>query len=262
MKKIIPRLAVVITTVMLAACASTASRPTASQNVLPWHDAGQMIVVTSSGWDEIRGQMRFFERENGQWQQRGEARPVMLGRAGSAWGIGLHPAQASGPQKREGDGRNPAGVFSIGPAFGYQSTLQSGLPYQQMQGSHWCMDVNDSPLYNQIVDSRQVGEEAVEGSSEPMRLDIHNSGDSRYRYGFVIEHNAQNIRGMGSCIFAHLWGEPGKTTAGCTAMAEPVMVALLRQLDTGKRPVFVLMPEHEYDRHQQPWALPKRADFR
>lgn len=262
MKKIIPRLGLAAATLALSACAGTAHRPAASPSPLPWQNAGQMIVVTSSGWDEVRGQMRFFQRENGQWVQQGPAQPVMLGRAGSAWGIGLHPAQANGPQKREGDGRNPAGVFTIGQAFGYQQTVQSGLPYRQMQASHWCMDVNGSPLYNQIVDSREVGDAAVQGSSEPMRLDIHNSGDSRYRYGFVIEHNRDNQNGMGSCIFAHLWGEPDKTTAGCTAMDEPVMRQLLQQLDAGKQPVFVLMPEHEYDLHQQPWALPQRASFR
>lgn len=257
------RLGLVSATLALAACAGNNARPAAEQAAtLPWHDAGQMIVVTSGGWDEVRGQMRFFERENGNWVQRGEAHPVMLGRAGAAWGIGLHPTNTNGPQKREGDGRNPAGVFNIGSAFGYLQTVQSGLAYQPMQASHWCMDVNDSPLYNQIVDSREVGQAAVHGSSEPMRLDIHNHGDDRYKYGFVIEHNAQNTRGKGSCIFAHLWGNPDKTTAGCTAMAEPVMVALLQQLDAKKRPVFVLLPEHEYDRQQQQWALPSRADFR
>ena len=97
--------------------------------------------------------------------------------------------------------------------------------------------------------------------SEPMCLDIHKSDDS-YKYGFVIQHNAQNINGMGSCIFAHLWGRADKTTAGCTAVDEPVMVALLQQLDANKRPVFVLMPEREYDQHQPQWALPKCADFR
>ncbi len=253
------RLALLPATLALAACAST---PQQSSAPLPWHDAGQMLVVTSTGWDETQGRMRLFERENGTWVQRGSAQPVMLGRSGSAWGIGLHPAQARGPQKREGDGRNPAGVFGIGHAFGYLPQVNSGLAYQQMQETQFCMDVNASPLYNRIVDSREVGAESVKGSSEPMRLDLHNNGDTRYKYGFVIQHNPQNVSGMGSCIFAHLWGDPGKTTAGCTAMDEPVMQALLQQLDAKKKPVFVLMPEREYRTRARQWNLPAQAAFR
>src|SRR3546814_14689958 len=89
-----------------------------------------------------------------------------------------------------------------------------------MQAGSWCMDVVDSPLYNRIVDARDVGDAAVEGSSEPMRRDLHNDGDQRYRSGFVIEHNPEARKGAGSCIFAHLWKAPGAPTAGCTAMAD------------------------------------------
>ena len=61
----------------------------------------------------------------------GEPTPVTIGRAGSAWGLGLHPAQR-GPQKREGDGRAPAGVFRIGTAFGYADRPTTALPYDAM----------------------------------------------------------------------------------------------------------------------------------
>src|SRR5690606_30285979 len=98
------------------------------------------------------------------WREQGEAAPASIGRSGSAWGIGLHPAQTGGPFKREGDGRAPAGVFTIGQAFGYAAQGGTALPYAQMQASSWCMDVVASPLYNRIVDARQVGDAAVQGS--------------------------------------------------------------------------------------------------
>lgn len=245
----------------LSACASTSTQSTASS--VPWSNANQMIVVTSADWDNVRGTLRRFERtDDATWQQVGGAQPVMLGRSGVGWGIGLHPAQPEGPQKREGDGRNPAGVFAIGPAFGYASSALTALPYLPMQATSWCMDVPDSPLYNQIVDSREVGEAAVEGSSERMRLDLRTQGDDRYKIGFVIQHNPQNISGMGSCIFAHLWGNPDKTTAGCTAMNEAVMREALAWLSPASNPVFVQLTDADYDARQTTWQLPARTGFR
>jgi L,D-peptidoglycan transpeptidase YkuD (ErfK/YbiS/YcfS/YnhG family) len=75
---------------------------------------------------------------------------------------------------------------------------------------YYCVDVNASPLYNRIVDTRVVGKEAVVGSTEPMRRDIHLNGDQLYKMGFVIEHNSQGTPAAGSCIFAHLWRSPRK----------------------------------------------------
>lgn len=259
--RILAVMAATLAAIALSACASTSTGSASTSQ--PWSNARQMVVVTSRGWDEVRGTLRRFERVDGEgWQQVGAAQPVMLGRAGIGWGIGLHPAQADGPQKREGDGRNPAGVFAIGPAFGYAASAQTSLPYLPMQSTSWCMDVPESPLYNRIVDSREVGLAAVAGSSERMRLDLQTAGDDRYKLGFVIAHNPQNVRGMGSCIFAHLWGGPDKTTAGCTAMDEPAMREALAWLSPAAHPVFVQLTDADYDARQAAWQLPARAGFR
>ncbi|MBO8042497.1 hypothetical protein J6396_33130, partial [Pseudomonas aeruginosa] len=178
--------------------------------------------------------------------------------------LGLHPAQADGPQKQEGDGRSPAGVFALGSAFGYAVTRPgTAMPYQPMLDSSYCMDVPASPFYNRIVDAKKVGKAAVEGSTEPMRLDLHNKGDVRYQEGFVIAHNPDNQPGKGSCIFAHLWRQPGEATAGCTAMPQARMQALLDWLRPQDAPRFVLLPRAEYTRLQAQWQLPAlRGDAR
>ena len=154
------------------------------------------------------------------------------------------------------DGRSPAGAFRIGQAFGYAPDVATALDYTGMSDSHWCIDVDASPLYNRIVDARAVGKDAVAGSSEPMRRDLHAKGDPRYKLGLVIEHNSAAVPGQGSCIFAHLWRTPGEPTAGCTAMEEPVMRRLYAWLDPKQRPVFVLLPRAEYARLREPWQLP------
>lgn len=244
--------ALLLTALLLAACGTT---PT--PGAAPLTGARQLVVVTSADWDAAQARMQRFEREgDGTWRSVGDPVPVMLGRSGSAWGLGLHPAQRGNPQKHEGDGRAPAGVFAIGEAFGYAPTGVGALPYLPMQASHYCIDVPASPLYNRIVDEKDVGAAAVEGSSERMRLDLHNDGDVRYRQGFVIEHNGQGEAGRGSCIFAHLLRRSDETTAGCTAMDDAAMDALLRWLDPARTPRFVLLPEAEYARLLAEWQLP------
>lgn len=223
---------------------------------LPWRTARQLVLVTVPGWDADRGTLRAYARDGSGWRAVGSPSPVTIGRSGAAWGLGLHPAQAGGPVKREGDGRAPAGIFAIPGAFGYAPSAETALPYTQMQASHYCMDVVGSPLYNRIVDARVVGADAVAGSTEPMRRDLHLDGDQRYKLGFLIAHNPDNIQGAGSCIFGHVQVSPTTATAGCTAMSEATMRWLLAWLRPERRPVFVLLPDAEYARLQRDWQLP------
>jgi Uncharacterized protein conserved in bacteria len=108
---LLPRLALLLSLAVPAAATLAATGPL--------DGARQVVVVTSEGWDASRGRLQAFERGDDGWQPHGDAFEVALGRSGSAWGVGLHPAPAGdGPRKREGDGRSPAGVFAIGEAFG------------------------------------------------------------------------------------------------------------------------------------------------
>lgn len=253
---------------ILAACAAPAPRsdapatPAAAEAAagvarFPAANAGQLVLVTASGWNTSEGELQRFERDGMAWREVGAAEPVSLGRSGLAWGYGRHAMpQPEGPIKREGDGRSPAGVFDLPSAFGYGPTGHSLMPYEAMDASDWCMDVTDSPYYNRIVDARQVGEAAVRGSSEPMRLDLHHDGDIRYALGLTVAHNPDNVPGQGSCIFMHLWRTPGEATAGCTAMADSTLQGLLAWLDPQRHPVLVLLPEAEYSRLRGAWNLP------
>ena len=253
---------------LLSACATprTSPAPVAHESPAaadsgvaryPVASASQLVVVTAPGWDSTEGQMQRFERDGVAWRRVGSAEAIRLGRSGLDWGYGRHAMpQPAGPVKREGDGRSPAGVFDLPGAFGYGPTGHSLMPYEAMDASDWCMDVPDSPHYNRIVDARQVGESAVAGSSEPMRLDLHHDGDVRYALGLKVAHNPDNVPGRGSCIFLHLWRSPEETTAGCTSMADSSMLTLLSWLDPQRHPVLVLLPEAEYARLRGAWNLP------
>ena len=245
---------------VLMACGTNAcatGQPAAAPHA--WRDARQLVLVVTDGWDATSGTLQRFELRDGRWQAASAPSPISVGRNGAAWGLGLHPAQAQGPQKREGDGRAPAGVFTLGEAFGYAGEAGTAMPYRPMQSTSYCIDVPDSPLYNRIIDTRTEGEAAAEGSTEPMRLDLHNNGDPRYREGLVIGHNPTATPRAGSCIFAHLWRTPGEPTAGCTAMAAETMDGMLAWLRPDARPVFVLLPRAEYERLAHDWRLPERA---
>jgi L,D-peptidoglycan transpeptidase YkuD (ErfK/YbiS/YcfS/YnhG family) len=232
---------------LLAVCACA--------HAAPWSNAGQLVLVVAPGWDSSTAELRRYSHDAKGWRAEGEAVPVMIGKNGSAWGMGLHAPRTDGPQKREGDGRAPAGVFELGEAFGYAQTARTGLRYHPMTQDSWCVDVPESPLYNRIVDAREVGEAAVKGSSEPMRRDLHLHDDA-YRVGFVVRHNPQATPGAGSCIFVHQQRLAGRPTAGCTALEAAALDALFAWLDAKQHPVFVLLPQAEYETLKKAWGLP------
>lgn len=244
---------------LMACCANACATGQPASAPQAWRDARQLVLVVTDGWDATTGTLQRFELRDRRWQAASTPSPISVGRNGAAWGLGLHPAQSGGPQKQEGDGRAPAGVFTLGEAFGYADEAATAIPYRPMQATSYCIDVPDSPLYNRIIDTRSEGEAAAKGSTEPMRLDLHNNGDPRYREGLVIGHNPTATPRAGSCIFAHLWRTPGEPTAGCTAMAAETMDGLLAWLRPDARSVFVLLPRAEYERLAHAWRLPERA---
>ena len=219
-------------------------------------ESRQLILVTTGGWNAVEGEARLYERDsiNDHWKAVGEKIPIVVGRNGMAWGRGLHgDAIGESPMKQEGDGRAPAGVFSLSSAFGYAPPEQAGdvkFPYVQVVATLECVDDPQSTHYNRIIDRGAV-ENPDWKSSERMRRD-----DDQYRWGVVVDHNAQGASGRGSCVFLHIWEGPGKGTAGCTAMNSSSMEDLLRRLDAKKRPILVQLPQVELARWRKAWGLP------
>jgi D-alanyl-D-alanine dipeptidase len=148
----------------------------------------------------------------------GDPIPVVVGRNGIA------------TDKHEGDGRAPAGIFPIGPAFGFAATASDlSLPYLPLLPTTECVDDPTSSRYNTIVDRTKVA--AVDWtSSEKMRA------VPQYQRGAVVRYNTPPSRGAGSCIFLHIWSAPSHGTAGCTAMSAANLDLLLRWLDPSLNP--------------------------
>ncbi|MBK5258752.1 MAG: L,D-transpeptidase family protein [Thermoanaerobaculia bacterium] len=192
----------------------------------------QIIVVVTSDAASTSGSMQRYERvAGGSWRAVGDPAAIVVGRTGLA-DVGA---------KREGDGKSPSGVLTLGTAFGFDASATTRLPYRQLRAATECVDDTSSRFYNQIVERDSV-ERADWKSSEKMReID-------QYRWGIVVNHNTPPESGRGSCIFIHLWSGPGTSTAGCTAMAGKDLDALLRWLDPAANPRLVQMTAAEYSR--------------
>ncbi len=237
---------------LLSACSST---PLSPASAIEFKQHQQLVVVVTEHWHSHQGQLTTYQFDGEHWQQQALRADVVVGKNGLAWGIGLHPVQP-GLQKHEGDGRAPAGLFRLSAAFGYLPALDSKMPYQQMTSDDFCIDVPDSPWYNQTVNRRYVAAATTAGSTEPMRRDLHLNGDQAYQKALFIDHNLAQKPAAGSCIFMHLWQSASTGTAGCTALGEPQMTALLGWLKPEHQPLYLLLPKAEYQRLGRLWQLP------
>ncbi len=212
-------------------------------------DSRQLLVVQTDGFNEKKGTLSYYERhpKTDRWQRVLGPWPVVVGKNGLAWGAGLLDVRTeSGPRKREGDGRSPAGAFRLGACFGY-GTAPVGLklPYLQVTPSLVCVDDPTSRYYNRVFSADSVQKDWA--SAERMRLPTDD-----YKRGLVVEYNWERpVQGAGSCIFVHLWESPAKGTAGCTAFSERNFRKLLLRLDAAQKPVLVQMPEEAYRRWRQ-----------
>jgi L,D-peptidoglycan transpeptidase YkuD (ErfK/YbiS/YcfS/YnhG family) len=223
-------------------------------------ESRQLIVSTAAAWAATRATLQAFERAGGAapWRAVGEPIDASLGRAGLAWGRGLHPPGLAGPQKKEGDGRSPAGVFELRLLTGYAAAAPAGtlLPYREATATLRCVDDARSRFYNRLVDESAVTRDW--SSAE----DMHRA-DALYRFVVWVGHNDAPVEpGAGSCIFLHLRAGPGSVTAGCTAFESEPMERLLRWLDPGRRPLLVQLPRDEHAARAAAWGLPARATGR
>jgi len=220
-------------------------------------DALQMIVSTTADWDAVDAALQRYERASADqpWRPVGAPIPAAVGRAGLGWGAGVHAdAHPDGPEKREGDGRAPAGIFRLSSAFGYAPAAEVPwirMPYVRTDGSTECVDDARSRHYNRRVDRDTIPRPDWTSHEELRRA------DELYEWGVWVDHNsAPPAPGGGSCIFLHVWAAPGVATSGCTAMEEEAIRAVLAWLDPRARPVLVQLPRDAYAALRTAWKLP------
>lgn len=206
-------------------------------------DRQQVLLVTSPDWKSFRGTLQLYVRQDPTWRSESGAILVTLGRTGMGWGVGCFRLESQGsPEKVEGDGRSPAGIFDLGEAFGYSRRPPPGcrMPYRVATEHDYFVDDPNAKEYNSWV---RLGPGDLPQkrwrSFEKMKLD-----SDAYELGIIVKHNMNPvIPRKGSAIFLHLWGGPDKPTAGCTAMARKHLLKLLQWLDPARHPLLIQLPQ-------------------
>lgn len=132
--------------------------------------------------------------------------------------------------KIEGDDKTPAGLFSLGTTFGYESiTLK--INYRQITASDKFIDDPNDPQYNQWVHGKTNA-----NSYENMLRD-----DGIYKYGVVINYNMNPVvKGRGSAIFMHIWYGYGIGSIGCVTMSKDNILRILKWLDKSQNPYVLI----------------------
>lgn len=205
--------------------------------------AQQLLIVVTNGWDHLQGHLYAYQKTGSTWVLVFQ-NPVVLGSKGLGIGSGLEQlAIPKAPVKKEGDLKSPAGIFSIGCAFGYANNQQAAWikdRYIQATDTLICVDDVHSGHYNTLVENHP-------GESDWKSFEYMHRKDNLYKWGLFINHNAPGpIAGAGSCIFMHIWENEQVGTDGCTAMEEQNMVRVLQWIDDRLHPILIQLPESEY----------------
>jgi hypothetical protein len=202
----------------------------------------QIVFVHTPSWRATHGVLERFRRSGNSWDEDGPPISVSLGANGMGWGVGLQQSQELGPLKNEGDKRTPAGIFRLGPAFGYSETKPEGvsIPYRQATTNSYFVDDPNSSLYNSWVDCCEDNVTSWK-SAEKMRRQ-----DWLYNLGLVVQQNTDPvIKGRGSAVFLHIRIRPDQVTSGCIAMPEQDLKHLLQWLKVDQAPLLLAVPDGE-----------------
>jgi len=200
---------------------------------------GQLVLVVSNDMNATTAILQRYEKK-AFWAQVGENVSVTLGRSGLGY------STTSMPQKNEGDGRSPLGLFDIGSTFGYSSQSNSSMPYYHADEKLICVDDASDRFYNKMA--------LLDTRNPPKSFEVMRRTDEVYRYGAVIEYNREGVAGRGSCIFFHLNSVEKKPTSGCTAMDEKPLLEMLQWLDPSKGPKVLQIPKSECSNYQREFA--------
>lgn len=165
-----------------------------------------------------------------------------LARKKGKWEMAIAPVRASigrngyvNPNdKVEGDGKTPLKLYELGQLYSYDATIDTEIPFQQVDSLDKWIDDSSSNDYNKYIRG-----ETNAKSFEYLKLKTND-----YKYCMVIEYNTKPvIKGKGSAIFFHIANENYSATAGCVAIAEKHMLPFLKWFKPKKKRAILIRGE-------------------
>jgi L,D-peptidoglycan transpeptidase YkuD (ErfK/YbiS/YcfS/YnhG family) len=214
----------------------------------------QVLVVLTDDWTSLKGRLYCFSKHHGKWELE-FSNSIVVGSQGLGIGDGLVSFSIDqAPIKKEGDLKSPAGIFTIGKAFGYASNENAKWiqnPYIQATDTLICIDDLHSVHYNTLVNNDS-------SRSDWKSFEYMHRKDDFYKWGLFINHNAgKPVAGKGSCIFMHIWENDHVGTDGCTAMKEEDMIKVLHWINVQHNPLLIQVPKTAYAKLAARFDLPK-----
>ena len=163
-----------------------------------------LLVVVGERGDATRAAFFAFARRDGVWREVFSA-SAFVGRGGIV----------AAADKREGDGKTPAGVYALGRAFGVLDDPGSKIAYTKLRPGDCWVDDPQSRHYNTWA--------KADAPDKDWRSAENLAGEKvAYAHALVIEYNTRPVApGAGSAIFLHC--STGRATAGCVSVSESVM---------------------------------------
>ncbi|PHR57077.1 MAG: hypothetical protein COA44_06710 [Arcobacter sp.] len=197
----------------------------------------QLLVVNSPELNSTTASLQAYERRKGKWYKVFDAIKVNLGRNGLAWSSQNLIKDSNEELKYEGDGKAPAGLFTLSGFFGYDKQ-DFKFPYQRLSSSDICVDDSDSLYYNKLLQTQDFSRYK---SYEKMKRD-----DILYELGIFVDYNTQGLKKRGSCIFIHIQRAESSPTSGCTSMQKEKLLKLMNWLEISKKPMLLQLPRTRF----------------
>jgi len=181
----------------------------------------QVVTVVAPSAGSTRAAVTAWQRGPGGWTAVVGPVPAWIGRDG----VGA---------ASESVWRTPAGTFTLTQAFGRLGNPGTGLPYRVLDSRDWWVSDVSSRLYNQHV--RCAPAACPFDTSVSEHLVDENPA---YNYAVVIDYNMRPaVAGKGSAFFLHV--SNGGYTAGCVAISQSGLTAIMRWLDPAAHPLIAI----------------------
>ena len=223
-KLLIPILFIICFTFLFPSLPSAADSPTFERKLTEQlafvKDSHQFIVVEGKT-NSYRALLRTYEKRKNKWVQVHKSTAV----------VGKNGLSNS---KKEGDGRTPIGLFSIGESFGFAPKPSNiKMRYTRTNNYHYWIDDPTSPDYNKWV--------YYKGNPNKRWKSYERMNHYLYKYTVIINYNRDPIiKGKGSAIFLHRWRQSTSPTAGCVALNEKQLLNVMRWIDPVKQPKIII----------------------